>query len=119
MVQKLSTAIYLLVRLLQKLIAEWFQKRNYCVHIFGTKASDVYDVSLRVPTGVEGVVTDVQLISRRLYMDDDEIKAYTESERKEVLRSFKIECDLWMEKVKRNFPIGNAKFTYSISIQKL
>ncbi|RMB00247.1 DNA-directed RNA polymerase subunit beta [Hydrogenothermus marinus] len=33
--------------------------------IFGEKASDVKDTSLRVPTGVEGIVVDVQVFARK------------------------------------------------------
>ena len=32
--------------------------------IFGEKASDVKDTSLRVPTGMEGTVIDVQVFTR-------------------------------------------------------
>ena len=52
--------------------------------IFGEKASDVKDTSLRVPTGVSGTVIDVQVLTREdvekderaLAIEADEIEAY-------------------------------------------
>jgi DNA-directed RNA polymerase subunit beta-beta' len=65
--------------------------------IFGDKATDVYDLSLRVPAGVQGVVTDVQIISRRGYMTEEEIVAVTNREREQVMRAQKIELSLWYD----------------------
>ncbi len=39
--------------------------------IFGEKAADVKDTSLRVPSGIEGIVMDVKVFSRRDSSDDD------------------------------------------------
>ena len=52
--------------------------------IFGEKASDVKDTSLRVPTGVSGTVIDVQILTREdvdkgeraLAIEADEIESY-------------------------------------------
>ena len=40
------------------------QKKNYLRAIFGEKASDVKDSSLRVPNSVHGTVIDVQVFTR-------------------------------------------------------
>lgn len=63
--------------------------------IFGDKAADVHDLSLRVPAGVKGVVTDVQIISRRGYMDDTEIAAVVRREREQILTLQTTELNLW------------------------
>lgn len=42
--------------------------------IFGEKAADVRDTSLRVPPGVQGVVIDVQVLSRRIGANTDKKK---------------------------------------------
>ncbi|MGD8818186.1 MAG: DNA-directed RNA polymerase subunit beta, partial [Acidobacteriota bacterium] len=60
--------------------------------IFGEKAKDVKDSSLRVPPGVEGTVIDVKIFSRRI--DDpllerehgERIGKLREAEREEILR---------------------------------
>ena len=46
-------------------------KKNYCRAIFGEKAGDVKDSSLRVPPGIEGVVIDAKVFSRK-GVDKDE-----------------------------------------------
>ncbi|WP_027357760.1 DNA-directed RNA polymerase subunit beta [Desulforegula conservatrix] len=61
--------------------------------IFGEKAGDVKDTSLRVPPGIEGVVIDVKVFSRRgvdkddrtRYIEDSEIAAL-EKDREDKIR---------------------------------
>jgi DNA-directed RNA polymerase subunit beta len=48
--------------------------------IFGEKAGDVKDTSLRVPPGVEGVVTDAKVFSRRGLSKDDRTRAIEDFE---------------------------------------
>lgn len=48
--------------------------------IFGEKAGDVKDTSLRVPPGIEGVVTDVKVFSRRGVDKDDRTRFIEDSE---------------------------------------
>jgi DNA-directed RNA polymerase subunit beta len=48
--------------------------------IFGEKAGDVKDTSLRVPPGVEGVVTDAKVFSRRGLSKDDRTRAIEDIE---------------------------------------
>jgi DNA-directed RNA polymerase subunit beta len=40
--------------------------------IFGDKASDVKDTSLRAPSGIEGIVIDAKILSRKERMEDEE-----------------------------------------------
>ena len=40
--------------------------------IFGDKASDVKDTSLRAPSGIEGIVIDAKVLSRKERMEEDE-----------------------------------------------
>ncbi len=54
--------------------------------IFGEKAGDVRDTSLRVPHGVEGVVIDVKVLSRRAQETDSRTQAI-EEEQKERLEN--------------------------------
>jgi len=48
--------------------------------IFGEKASDVKDTSLRVPSGMDGVVIDVRVFSREGVEKDDRANAIEEAE---------------------------------------
>ncbi len=68
--------------------------------IFGEKASDVKDTSLRLPKGVSGTVVDVQVFTREDVEKDDRAKAI----RDEELSSFKKDLADEFEIVK------NAKF---------
>jgi len=60
--------------------------------IFGEKAADVKDASLTVPTGVEGVVMDIKLFSRkeRIAKTDDELVEEAQK-LKELQREFKVQ----------------------------
>ncbi len=68
--------------------------------IFGEKASDVKDTSLRLPKGVSGTVVDVQVFTREDVEKDDRAKAI----RDEELSSFKKDLADQLE------IIQNAKF---------
>ena len=48
--------------------------------IFGEKASDVKDTSLRVPSGMSGTVIDVQVFTRDGIEKDDRAKEIEESD---------------------------------------
>jgi len=52
--------------------------------IFGEKASDVKDTSLRVPIGVYGTVIDVQLFNRDGFKIDEKTKVLVDSEIEEI-----------------------------------
>ncbi len=52
--------------------------------IFGDKAGDVKDSSLKVPPGLEGVVIDVKVFSRKIGVDDEKDITKEEKERKIV-----------------------------------
>src|SRR3546814_78643 len=56
--------------------------------IFGKKASDVKDSSLRVPPGMDGVVIDVQVFTRDGIEKDKRAKQIEESEIKHVKKDF-------------------------------
>ena len=53
--------------------------------IFGDKAKDVTDSSLRVPPGVEGTVIDIKVFSRK-GKDDESIKDYVAKEQEKLER---------------------------------
>jgi len=60
--------------------------------IFGEKAADVKDASLNVPTGVEGVVMDIKLFSRKERISKTEEELVEEAQRlKELQREYKIQ----------------------------
>ncbi|HVN95405.1 MAG TPA: DNA-directed RNA polymerase subunit beta [Syntrophorhabdaceae bacterium] len=54
--------------------------------IFGEKAGDVKDTSLRVPHGIEGIVTDVKVLSRRGVDKDDRSRTIEDKEVSNILK---------------------------------
>ena len=54
--------------------------------IFGEKAGDVKDTSLRVPHGVEGIVIDVKILSRRGIDKDDRSRDIEDREISNILK---------------------------------
>lgn len=54
--------------------------------IFGEKAGDVRDTSLKVPPGIEGVVTDVRVFSRRGVEKDERTKLIEDQEISRILK---------------------------------
>lgn len=59
--------------------------------IFGEKAGDVKDASLRVPPGVKGTVIDVQVMTRRGIEKDDRTEAIEKSEYEKIKDDYKKE----------------------------
>jgi DNA-directed RNA polymerase subunit beta len=53
--------------------------------IFGEKASDVKDTSLRVPHGIEGVIIDAKVFTRRGTEKDKRAKEIEEEEEKKII----------------------------------
>lgn len=72
--------------------------------IFGEKAGDVKDTSLRVPHGIEGIVTDVKVLSRRGIDKDDRSRDIEDKEISNILRDqedqVKIILESTREKIK-------------------
>jgi DNA-directed RNA polymerase subunit beta len=54
--------------------------------IFGEKAGDVKDTSLRVPHGIEGIVTDVKVLSRRGIDKDERSRMIEDVEISNILK---------------------------------
>ena len=54
--------------------------------IFGEKAGDVKDTSLRVPHGIEGIVTDAKVLSRRGVDKDDRSRTIEDKEVSNILK---------------------------------
>lgn len=61
--------------------------------IFGEKAEDVKESSLYVPPGVEGVVIDVKIFSRKGTDKDERAKSVEEEDIQRIPRDFEIEDD--------------------------
>jgi DNA-directed RNA polymerase subunit beta len=55
--------------------------------IFGEKAGDVRDTSLKVPHGIEGIVIDAKVFSRKGQEKDERTKAIEEHERARLLKN--------------------------------
>jgi DNA-directed RNA polymerase subunit beta len=55
--------------------------------IFGEKAGDVRDTSLRVPHGVEGIVIDAKVFSRKGQERDERTRAIEDQERARLLKN--------------------------------
>jgi DNA-directed RNA polymerase subunit beta len=84
--------------------------------IFGEKASDVKDTSLRVPKGVEGTVIDVQVFSREGVKLDARAKAIREEQLAEIRKDIQVqyqvlEDDVYdrIEKLVLNKQLTNGK----------
>ncbi len=61
--------------------------------IFGEKAGDVRDTSLRVPSGVQGIVINAQVFAREGTEPDDRTKAILEENIAKIRRDEKIEIE--------------------------
>ena len=61
--------------------------------IFGEKAGDVRDTSLRVPSGVQGIVINAQVFAREGTEPDDRTKSILEEQIAKIRRDEKIETD--------------------------
>ncbi|MCB0377302.1 MAG: DNA-directed RNA polymerase subunit beta [Bdellovibrionales bacterium] len=59
--------------------------------IFGEKAGDVKDTSLRVPSGVTGTVIDAQVYSREGVDRDVRLQSIIEEKRKKIQKDFDVE----------------------------
>lgn len=59
--------------------------------IFGEKAGDVRDTSLRVPSGVTGTVIDAQVYSRESSDRDERLQSILEEKRKKLEKDFSVE----------------------------
>lgn len=59
--------------------------------IFGEKAADVKDTSLRAPSGVEGIVMDVRVFSRKEKPEEDEEKQKEKSRVRRINQQYKNE----------------------------
>jgi DNA-directed RNA polymerase subunit beta len=62
--------------------------------IFGEKASDVKDTSLRVPHGIEGVVIDAKVFTRRGAEKDKRAKEIEQAEEKKIIDDRDAETDI-------------------------
>ncbi|GGY03235.1 DNA-directed RNA polymerase subunit beta [Litchfieldella qijiaojingensis] len=73
--------------------------------IFGEKASDVKDTSLRVPTGMKGTVIDVQVFTRDGVEKDSRALAIEQMQldevRKDLQETYRIAEDATFERLKR------------------
>ncbi len=59
--------------------------------IFGEKAGDVRDTSLRVPSGVTGTVIDAQVYSREAADRDERLQSIIEEKKKKLEKDFGVE----------------------------
>ena len=69
--------------------------------IFGEKASDVKDTSLRVPHGIEGVVIDAKVLTRRGSEKDQRAKEIEEEEKARIQKDMETEVKI-IEEFTRN-----------------
>jgi DNA-directed RNA polymerase subunit beta len=80
--------------------------------IFGEKAGDVKDTSLRVPHGIEGIVTDAKVLSRRGVDKDDRSRTIEDKEISNILKDqedqIKIIVESKKEKIAELLPHKNA-----------
>ena len=69
--------------------------------IFGEKAGDVRDTSLKVPHGVEGIVIDAKVFSRKGQEKDERTKWIEEQEKARLLKNQADEIRIVMNSVRR------------------
>jgi DNA-directed RNA polymerase subunit beta len=69
--------------------------------IFGEKAGDVRDTSLRVPHGIEGIVIDAKVFSRKGQEKDERTKAIEDQEKARLLKNQADEIRIIMNSVRR------------------
>jgi DNA-directed RNA polymerase subunit beta len=69
--------------------------------IFGEKAGDVRDTSLRVPHGIEGIVIDAKVFSRKGVEKDERSKAIEDQERARFLKNQSDEIRIINESTRR------------------
>ena len=69
--------------------------------IFGEKAGDVRDTSLRVPHVIEGIVIDAKVFSRKGQEKDDRTKAIDDQEKARLLKNQADEIRIIMNSVRR------------------
>ena len=69
--------------------------------IFGEKAGDVRDTSLRVPHGIEGIVTDAKVFSRKGQEKDDRTKSIEDQEKARLLKNQADEIRIIMNSLRR------------------
>ncbi|MCX7966840.1 MAG: DNA-directed RNA polymerase subunit beta [Syntrophorhabdaceae bacterium] len=77
--------------------------------IFGEKAGDVKDTSLRVPHGIEGIVIDVKVLSRRGIDKDDRSKLIEDIEISNILKDQEEQIKIIIEGTKeriKNLLVG-------------
>ena len=68
--------------------------------IFGEKAEDVRDTSLVVSPGIEGIVIDTQVFSRKLRDRSEKAKA----EEKDLISRTKKRCNIEIKRLKEEYP---------------
>jgi DNA-directed RNA polymerase subunit beta len=69
--------------------------------IFGEKAGDVRDTSLRVPHGIEGIVIDAKVFSRKGQEKDERTKAIEDQEKARLLKNQADEIRIIMNSTRR------------------
>jgi len=68
--------------------------------IFGEKAADVKDTSLRVPHGIEGIVIDVKVLSRRGLEKDERSRDIEDREISNILKDQEDQMNIIVESAK-------------------
>ncbi len=69
--------------------------------IFGEKASDVKDTSLRVPPGVEGIIIDAKVFSRKGVEKDDRTKTIEDQEISRLMKDQRDELEIILKSTVR------------------
>ncbi len=84
--------------------------------IFGEKAGDVRDTSLRVPPGVEGTVIDARVFSRKGVVKDERSKTIEDAEVQKLFQDKDDEIKIIKEDVKKKVlkKIGGKKLLHRV-----
>ena len=90
------------------------QKKNYLRSIFGEKATDVRDSSLKMPPGSNGIVVDVRVFNRHGIEKDERSTAIERSEIESVQEDKSVEEEI----LERNIKIRAQEMIKNKKIKK-
>ena len=77
--------------------------------IFGEKAGDVKDTSLRVPHGIEGIVTDVKVLSRRGIDKDERSRLIEDIEISNILKDQEDQIKIILESTREKINAASSR----------
>ena len=94
-------------------------EENLLRSIFGEKAASVQDVSLKMPNGAEGIVTNYTMVNKIGYADNKEIQFYLDEEEKVIETTYKKCLIAFEEYVRKQLNDYSSTWTEILKTHKL